>query len=309
VSFEYRQQDRDILVAMAEYRVLPVRHLRLLRRRNDRALRRRLRRLQDEGLIRTSTSGLGRGRGRPEQVLSLTPAGVDRLKADGVLAAELQPERVTIEGLGSIDHQILLNEFRLQVAQVPEIISGLAVHVAGVCCARDVHLARQVAPLRERVPASDDLAGHNVAFTPDEVFCLADAKSEKAVLFFLEVDMGSESLSSPKGTGKDVRQKVANYQAFFRGQQYKRYEQLWGAAFRGFRLLFLASSTPRLTDLCQLVKRTPPSDFIWLTDQESMLSKGIWSPIWIRGGRYDGPLHSILGSRAQSPGPSPAELA
>jgi len=120
--------------------------------------------------------------------------------------------------------------------------------------------------------------------------------------------MGSESLSSQKRTGKDVRQKIAHYQAYFRGQHYRRYERLWGSSLRGFRLLFLANSVPRTTALCRLIERTASTDFIWLTDQASMLSKGVWAPIWIRGGRHDGPFHSILGSRAPRPSPSPADM-
>ena len=309
MSFEYRQQDRDILATMAEYRVLPVRHLMLLHRRNSRALRRRLRLLRDEGLIRTSAGGLGTGRGRPEQVLSLTPAGVDRLKADGILAAEVQSEQVTLQGLGCVEHQLLLNEFRLQLTMVPRAVPGLAVHIVGHSLPHGGRHVHGMASECERVSAEGDRAEHRIEFSPDEVFSIEDTESRKAVLFFLEVDMGSESLISHKRMGKDVRQKVANYQACFRGQHYRCYERLGGFSLRGFRLLFLANSVPRTTALCRLVERTPSTGFIWLTDRASMLSKGVWAPIWIRGGRHDGPLHSILGSRTPSPCPRPSDLS
>lgn len=165
MSFEYRQQDRDILATMAEYRVLPVRHLRLLHGRNGRALRRRLRRLQDEGLMQTSTGGLGKGRGRPEQVLSLTPAGVDRLKADGILAAEVPSEQATIQGLGCIKHQLLLNEFRLQLTMVPQAVPGLAVHIVGQSLTHGGRHGHEMASGRERVSAEGDLAERQIEFS------------------------------------------------------------------------------------------------------------------------------------------------
>ena len=146
-------------------------------------------------------------------------------------------------------------------------------------------------------------------FIPDCVLAVQDREAGKTSLFFLEVDLGTESLVSLRHRGKDIQEKVTNYQAYFRGKEYKRYEQLWGTPLRGFRLLFLAGSAPRMVDLCRLTENTPPSDFIWLTDRESMLSRGMWAPIWVRGGHVGTPLQSILGSRAPSPSPLPSALS
>ncbi len=116
------------------------------------------------------------------------------------------------------------------------------------------------------------------------------------LLFFLEVDMGTETIASRRPGGGDVRQKIVVYQSCFRGGLYKRYEPILGARLRGFRVLVLAHTSSRLAALCRLVRETPPSDFVWLTDQERMFSQGIWAPIWARGGHIDSPPQSILGT-------------
>ena len=148
-----------------------------------------------------------------------------------------------------------------------------------------------------------------VEFEPDGVFSITDTQASKSVLFFLEVDMGTEPLVSHRGPSKGVRQKIAAYQAYFRGHCYKRYDHLWEACFRGFRLLFLANTGSRTMSLRKLAAETPPSDFIWLTDRQSMLSHGVWAPIWLKGGQRDASCRSILGSRSPSPSPRPGDLA
>jgi len=308
MSLRYTHQDREILTSLAGYRALSVRHLALLCKRNTRALRRRLHGLMDAGFVTVGTESFVDRRGRPEQVLSLTQAGVQRLKADGVLSRDLSWQQASNHNLPCLRHHLLLNEFRIQLLQVPQLVPLLTVHSRCPSSPLSSRSADGRSLRQEKVVAAKSTKGY-VEFVPDCVFALGDGEANKTVLFYLEVDLGTESLTSPQRTGGDVREKITDYQACFRTQQYKGYGQLWGADLRGFRLLFLASSTSRMAGLCQLARRTPPADFIWLTDQESMLSKGIWAPIWVRGGRCDGPLYSILGSRAPCPSPSPAEVA
>ena len=107
--------------------------------------------------------------------------------------------------------------------------------------------------------------------------------------------MGTETIASMDRGHKDIRQKILNYQTLFRSGVYKGYERVFGAQLNGFRLLFLANSIPRLTSLCRLVREMPPSDFIWLADQEKMFSYGLAAKIWARGGRDEGAPQSILG--------------
>ena len=120
---------------------------------------------------------------------------------------------------------------------------------------------------------------------------------KKTLLFYLEADMGTETLASTSRDPKDIRQKILNYQTLFRSRLYKRYEAVFKSKLNGFRLLFLVNSEPRLISLCRLIREMPPSDFIWLTDQGKMFSRGLAAKIWARGGRNEDPPQSILGPR------------
>jgi hypothetical protein len=89
---------------------------------------------------------------------------------------------------------------------------------------------------------------------------------------------------------------VMTYQTTFRSGYYKRFEDIFNFKFHGFRLLFLTNSPARSTSLSRLVQEMPPSDFIWLTNQEKMFSDGLSAEIWARGGKTDRPPQSIIGS-------------
>ena len=49
--------------------------------------------------------------------------------------------------------------------------------------------------------------------------------------------------------------------------------------------------------ICDLARQMPPSDFIWISDQNQLFSQGISAEIWARGGRYHKPPESILGPK------------
>jgi hypothetical protein len=108
--------------------------------------------------------------------------------------------------------------------------------------------------------------------------------------------MDTEPIASLDRSPNDIRQKVINYQAIFRNGNYKRFENIFGFKFNGFRLLFMTNSPTRSTSLSRLVREMPPSDFIWLTNQGEMFSHGLASEIWVRGGKIDQPAQSIIGS-------------
>ena len=133
------------------------------------------------------------------------------------------------------------------------------------------------------------------SFKPDAAFSVCDTEESKTLLFFLEVDLGTETLASPKRGLTDIRQKILNYGACFDTQVYKQYEKLWSCRLNGFRLLFLTDTLPRMSALCSLVREMPPSDFIWITEKDRMFAEGISAQIWARGGRSDASPQSILG--------------
>ncbi len=110
--------------------------------------------------------------------------------------------------------------------------------------------------------------------------------------------MGTESVASLKRNPRDIRQKVINYQEYFRNNRYNRYEKYWDCNLKGFRLLFLTNTNSRLVVLSRLVQEMPPSRFIWLTSLEQMFSHGLSAEIWTRAGKQEAPSESILGPSA-----------
>lgn len=194
-----------------------------------------------------------------------------------------------------IDHQLLLNWFRIHLGQTKRLIQGLSI--------RFLSYNSPLAPLGPdgRVITTDyspigRRTIREVKFTPDAVFATTDAVEGKTLLFFLEVDCGTETLSSPQRDMTDIRQKILNYQWYFQSLKYKRYEAIFETShLHGFRLLFLTKTAGRLAALCKLAQEMQPSYFIWLTEQERMFSDGVSANIWARGGNLLATQQSILG--------------
>jgi hypothetical protein len=272
--------DRDLLSSIADYKVLTVKQLSILSQRSGQVVRRRMRALVKEGLIATTMDGYGGGKGRPEDLLFLTEKGARILEGNGILdavsAACKTGDRFPI------DHVLLSNWFRIHLIQIERSISGLSIQYRG----DSISFAEQI-----------DGQKRPTEFIPDGVFAITRVcENPKTLLCFLEVDMGTETVASTDRNDKGLRQKVLNYQMLFRTGQYKRYESVFNAKLNGFRLLFLTHSNSRLISLCKLVREMPPSDFIWLVDQERLFSHGLAAKIWARGGRNEQEPQSIVGA-------------
>jgi hypothetical protein len=96
-----------------------------------------------------------------------------------------------------------------------------------------------------------------ISVNPDATFSIADRDQSKTLLFFLEVDLGTETLASPKRELTDIRQKILNHGTCFDLQVHKRYEKLWSFGLNGFRLLVLTDTLVRLSTLSSLVQEMP----------------------------------------------------
>ena len=251
--------------------------------------------MKEAGLVKPIRRLLGQKRGRPEESLGLSEKGFRALQEKGILKSSLSYDVVAGEALHCHDHQLLMNWFRIHLEQVPRVRPQCSFKIF-----TDSSPFLPLGPdmqqvLAEYVPTNTTNKG-KTKFTPDAVFTSKDSNTGTSLLFFLEVDMGTESLARPDKRPGDVREKILNYQMYFRTEKYKRYEELWDCHFHGFRLLFLAHTHERLSALCRLVEQMPPSDFIWLTELNRMFSSGVADKIWVRGGKPHLPDESILGS-------------
>jgi hypothetical protein len=293
--FRLNRKDLQLMAMIAEHKVLSLEQIALAHGRSKDAVGRRLNQIQQEGNLTSHTRGFGRGRGRPEKLVSVSSEGVRILRDKGMLPPGMSNEEVLFTESDKTDHLLLLNWLLVHLAVLRREVTFLSVNHVSSVLARAT-LDNDGLPLihsQVRLPGTDK----PVVFEPDAVFSIHHKESGKSLLFSLEVDRGTQDLANPDRSSGDIRQKILCYRQHFEQGGYKKYERLWSATFNGFRLLFLTDSYPRLVNLCKLVRDMPPCDFVWLSEQQELLQKGLHGPIWVRGGDENKPRQSIFGSQ------------
>ncbi len=294
------KNDIAILADLADYRMMTVGQLALLRERNEAALRRRVKMLVDEGVVEALPVSLARGRGHPVGVFGVGRGGYELLREHGVLPEQVQFELARGTGLvPQADHQLLMNWCRLHLVNMERQIPRLSFKFLSCNSPFSYDCLRGSSVVCEDLPATDSSPGENIRLIPDAAFAVTDSEQQKTLLFFLEIDMATEPVSSSNPKKTDIAKKIANYQVYFQSRAYKRYENEWGIELNGFRLLFVCNKLERMTSLCRVVQALPPSDFVWLTCRARMFDQGISGAIWQRGGKSDNRQWSILGRLTQ----------
>jgi len=130
--FRMNYNDCNILKTIAEYRILTPAQITTFYQKSRQVVWRRLRTLEKEGLIQAIRYEFGRGRGRPESLLGLTEHGVDMLVEKGLIGGDVPYDKVLVGSPFFIDHQLLLNWFRIHLNHVqkvlPRVNVGLFAH-------------------------------------------------------------------------------------------------------------------------------------------------------------------------------------
>ena len=303
MRFRLTASDCEILRMVTECRIVTTPQLAALLSRGGKSLNRRIDQLVDQGFLADAPRGPGQRRGRPERVVAAAARGVEALQERRLIDPQVPTETILGERVPPQAHQLLLNWVRAHLHHVETVVPQLRVRFLA-------HNSPFLPPgfstmsiVTDPTPCEVE-PQRNLSFKPDAAFSISDTTEGKTVMFFLEVDRGTEVRASPKREPTDIRQKILNYGVCFDRQIYKKYESLWSCQLNGFRLLFVTDSVARLGTLCSLVQAMPPSDYIWLTDKDRMFEEGISAEIWVRGGRLDTSPHSILGRfRCRAPLP------
>ena len=288
--------DITILSAIAEYKFLTTKQLSILCQRSIPVIRRRLRDLSEKRLVAIQERVFGEKVGRKEYVIIITDKGLKTLKDKGILSLYVNYITNKTSEIVFIEHDLLVNWFLIHLILIERINQRFKVFLL---TKSSHHLTQGDADhlLTMEYFSNSDKSGNPHTIIPDGVFTITDTKSKKVLLFFLEVDMGTETLASPTQSSGDIRQKVNNYQMLFKHEIYERYNNIANCKLNGFRLLFLTNTLNRMESICRLVQSMPPSDFIWVTDQQRVFYKGAAANIWARGGQYKKKLESILTER------------
>jgi len=194
-----------------------------------------------------------------------------------------------------IDHQLLMNWFRIYLNEIDKVEPRSTLKFWAYNSPFIPRKEGGSSIITDYSPIGRRTV-EEVKFTPDAVFTITNAARDITLLSFLEVDRGTETLSSPQRVMSDIRQKILNYQWYFDTLKYKRYEEIFKVPFlHGFRLLFLTKTAGRLAALCKLTQEMAPADFVWLTEQERLFTDGVFAKIWARGGNLQVAQQSLLG--------------
>ena len=292
MGFQPKPTELQTLVWLAEYRVLTGRQIEVLAGVNSRTVQRRMKSLTGAGLVNAVERPFSEGRGRPGRLYSLSQKGADFLKSEGVLEASISFDKIRWDSARSLEHQIGVNWVLIH-ATLLEHFSALKVRSLSPTSPSQPDGENGIPIVHEKVTCADHTS-QCIDFTPDAVIAITHPDQNKSLLFFLEADRSTESLSGGRGS---LRQKLLNYQAYFRSRGYERYGNIFERTFNGFRLLFVCDSRQRVAKLCHLVRDAIPSDFVWITAEEDILTHGLGAKIWARGGSDADAPQSILGPR------------
>jgi hypothetical protein len=276
-------KEMAILETLAEYKLMSMTQLHIHCFSSKQMAGRTIRDLVQQRLIEVSPRAFGKSTGRPENIYSLNANSIKLLKDAGYLNKSFPTSHLTALSQRCLEHQLLVNWTRIFLHQIERQQPDLKVNYLSPVSNRDSY----------QIPTEvHELAS---ALIPDGIFSITSVAQKKTLLFFLEIDMGTETLSSLDPRIPDIKTKILSYQHIFRTSLYKRYESQFQATLNGFRTLFIADTAIRFEQLCRLIKSVKSTDFIWLTDQGSIFDSGISDRIWIKGGDTEKGRYSILG--------------
>lgn len=290
------KNDIAILSNIAEYRFLTVKQISFLQQRSIPVIRRRLRFFMKEKLISTLERVFVSGPGRNEHVAILSNKGLKLLQSENIINDSLEYISNQTYDSAIIEHDLLLNWFLIHLIQLERTeprfrISSITPNSQYLFSDKSLQPAGI-----EILPEYED-PDLDYRMIPDAVFTITDQPSNKSLLFFLEVDRGTEPLTSNAQNSKNIEQKINAYKVLFENRAWKPYKELAGNPLNGFRLLFLTNMVARKNSICQLTRNMPLSNFVWITSEHEMFEKGVSAKIWSRGGNLDKPCESILNEK------------
>jgi hypothetical protein len=285
--------DIKILSIIAEYKYLTIKQISILCQRSIQVIRRRVRSFFGKGLIVAGERVFSERVGRKESVIIISDKGLKILKDKKIISKHATYITDKTSNLLFVEHDLLVNWFLIHLLQVERINQRFKI----LFFTKSSHNLTQGDSRGSLIMehfSNNDKPDETYTMIPDGVFTITDKKTNRSLLFFLEVDMGSETVASPTQSQRDIKQKINNYQALFKYEIYKKYNNITNCKFNGFRLLFLTNTRYRMESICRLVQSVPPSDFIWVSNQQQAFSKGTAAEIWARGGDYKKKLQSIF---------------
>jgi len=283
-------KEKDLLMIIADYQLLLIDQIVLITGLGKREVQRKINNLYKKDLIKFVSRKPNGQRGRTEFVSTLNENGVKRLQNENIIDEDTPIDTFIFNKTHNIEHQMLLNWFRIHLNFISKKLPDLTTDFLS---STNPFFTEQYG--KPFVAEKNDSGKFQFEFIPDGVFYIQSTNQNKSLLFFLEVDMGTESLSSSSLKSNNISTKIKNYKDYYQSEKYKKYETKWNTKFKGFRLLFLTNSSNRKNKISDLVSSNKTNGFIWVAHQYDMFEKGLGGKFWARGGNLFTSQESILG--------------
>lgn len=286
-----------VLQSLADYRILSCSQMAYLHFGSKRAARRRFTQLCTDNYSEKLKVDTPFGQKKPEKSYGLGRTGFRLLQEMGILDGSLTFERVGGQRiLREIGHQMILNWTRIHLVHLTNLKPHLHVslHSANSGIGFD-GFSKPAGPVCCLGSAGKEPVKR---FLPDAAIIIRDTAQRRSVLFFLEVDRGTEPLSSSDQDRRAIMQKVDAYQDYFTSGEFRQYESLAEASLGGFQVLFVTETQQRMKSIAGMIRMLEHPDFILGTWIDCIFTAGVSGNIWIPGGKIEASPCSIL--RTQS---------
>ncbi|MEW9920312.1 replication-relaxation family protein [Marimonas sp. MJW-29] len=202
-----------------------------------------------------------RGYGKTPKVYFLKRAGYDLLAEESGIPYEL---------LGDFKKAKVNTRWSPQMYHRLATLDALIALEVGVIARPHIQVAETFIEYRQRKvnqswrpETSDYVADARTPenrIIPDAGFILENVESGKRALFFLEIDMGTERITSKLGHGQrfSVHHKIRQYDRYLQSGMFQRTYAPWGE-FTFFTLLFVTTTETRLDNMRKALSNLPPS--------------------------------------------------
>jgi len=284
-------KEKELLFQILEYGILSTNQIMLINGVGKREVQRKLESLRNKNVITFHNIKKEGRRGRTEYVSSISESGARIIRSEFEGQLHFSSDKIMFKNIHIAKHQLLVNWFRIHLNYLPIKLPDLTVEFISATTPFLPSKKNGLPIISEQV----ETKLLKINFTPDGVFCLKNKKQNKSLLFFLEVDMGTESITTKSSKTNNISTKINNYKAYFQTEKYRRYQKKWNTLFNGFRLLFLTNSLERAKRICKQVGSDKSNNFIWVANKFELFEKGLGGKIWVRGCNLHTPKESIIG--------------
>ena len=268
-------RDLDVVVDIYKYRYLTTSQIKELHFPSLQTTNRRLRALTTLGLVSFFEVA-----NVPERIYRLTSAGARSVaEALGTPEEELlwKARSTPPKDYYFMRHFAAVTDFRIMLTQAclqegVELLGFVPEHY-GV-----KHKSGKLRSYIRDVVADVAAPGEKIAHTPDGVFALQ--RDQSPALFFLEIDRGTESISSVE---RGIARMIRFYEGLAESGKYQAYaEDFRCSTFKNFRLLLVTTTEKRMQNMRdQLgIRANPLFSYFWLSFQSNLSPLTVFGPIW-----------------------------